>query len=183
MENAGRYFQLLSDVVDTLQKAVGPGYALSALGLADPLAPPGGVTDFDSSLRLSAYLQSSSSASEDSLRKITLRAIDQGHRFLEQRRQERLRQARITFNAAITLVLVGTGIILLGVLLLFLRRATEGGLSAGVGAVSNIASALLFRLNRDANDRLDKIAVHVGALEGARRTLARLDPQRDHDDS
>lgn len=179
MEHAGAYLQILNDVVGALRASVGPGYALQALGLAHPLAPPGGVNEFDSEVRLHAYIENSRSESKDSLRDTAIHAIDAAYKFLNARRSERLRQARITFNAAMTLVLLGTIILLGGVVLLFLQRTTTGILSAAVGAVSNISSALLFRLNRDANDRLDKVEVGIETLEAASRKLALLSPSPD----
>lgn len=171
------YFELLSHVVQTVQASTGPGRALEAFKLADPHAPPGGISDYDSRVRLGAFLEGQRAAPEKELRNATMRALRNAYDFLDRRRRERLRQARITFNTAVSLVLLGTLIILAGVVLLFVERTTAGVLSAAVGAVSNITSALLFKLNRDANDRLDKITVELGRLEGIRRTLEQVDQE------
>lgn len=168
---------LLADVVATLESTAGAGNALRALGLAHPLAPPGGVSDYDTRVRLAAFVEGARATGAADLNRITVRAIEAGERFLEAVRRERLRQPATSFNAAITLVLLGTVIILGGAVLLFFERTTAGALTAAVGAVSNAMSTLLFRLNRDANNKLDQIAQGLGKLEGSRRALELLAPE------
>ena len=171
--SAARYASILADVVATLDTTVGPGHALQALGLGHPMAPTG-VTEFDSRVRLSAYAESARGVSEQHARDLAVRAADAGLRFLEQLRRERLRQAATSFNAALSLLSVGTLIVLAGAVLLFMQRTTAGALTAAAGAVANISSALVFRFNRNANDRLDRLAKGLGKLEGTQRALQLL---------
>ena len=123
MNQSNAYHQLLSDIVEALVDSTGAGYALRALGLEHPLAPPGDVTDYDGRVRLSAYLEGSRSHSAAHLREIAIRDADNAAKFLEDRRRMQLRQARITFDAAITLVLIGTAVVL--VALLFSMRILQ----------------------------------------------------------
>jgi hypothetical protein len=85
-------------------------------------------------------------------------------------------QARITFNAAITLAVVGVLIIFSGVALLLLRDSiTAGALSAVVGAATEVISAVLFRLNHETNNRLDEIGRDLSAIEAARIAMSLIE--------
>jgi TRADD-N domain-containing protein len=179
MIEASAYFNLLNDVVKTLQNVVGPGFALEALGLAHPLAPPGGVTDHDSHVRLLAHVDSYRSAPSKDLREVTIRSIESASRFLDGQRDLALRQARTSFNVAITVSVVGILIIFAGVALFVFHQGKDGDvkgayLSVSAGVVSNIVSLLLFRLNREANARVEKIAKAIGRLQGERRAIEHL---------
>jgi hypothetical protein len=77
-------------------------------------------------------------------------------------------------------VIVGTLIVLVGTVLLYRSQTTQGIVTAGAGVVSNIISVLVFRLNRDANDRLDRIAEALGEVTERRQLLQAL-PVNDGD--
>jgi hypothetical protein len=75
-------------------------------------------------------------------------------RLLEERiGQERLRQARYSFNIALTASAAFTAIGFVGAAMLLLGRIPEGTLVASSGILS---SAGCIRLAKDANDRLDR---------------------------
>lgn len=100
---------------------------------------------------------------------LTLEAIQAAHDAANNMRTERMRQARITFNAAIALTVIGVLIIFSGIALLLLRESnTAGVISISVGAVTEVISALLFRLNQETNNRLDEIGRDLSAIEAAR---------------
>jgi len=96
---ASAYVNILLDVVATLQDTVGVGGTVRALRLGHAMAPEG-VTGYDASLRIAELTNSARVATER-------RAGARGQRnrkrlaFLQQLRQERLRQASTSFNAAL----------------------------------------------------------------------------------
>jgi TRADD-N domain-containing protein len=102
-------------------------------------------------------------------------ALNSAQKFEEHRRNERLRQARLSFNAALSLLVFGILIVLGGVLMLFQNHVTSGLLSSGAGVVSNMVSAVLFKFNRDANDRLDKIKVNLAKIETLGTAIAAIE--------
>ncbi len=68
--------------------------------------------------------------------------------------QERLRQARCSFNIALIASAAFTAIGFVGAAMLLLGRIPEGAL---VASTSVLSSAGCIRLAKDANDRLDRI--------------------------
>jgi len=82
-------------------------------------------------------------------------------------RDERLRQAKITFNWAITLTIAGVVVIFCGVVLLYCGRLTGGVISTSVGAITEIISVVLFKLNKETNNRLDDIGKTLSNFEKA----------------
>lgn len=75
--------------------------------------------------------------------------------------QERLRQARHSFNLAFVATAVSTFISLIGAGLLLSGKASEGAVTATGGM---IASVRCVQLAKDSNDRLDKILVELTAI-------------------
>jgi hypothetical protein len=72
--------------------------------------------------------------------------------------QERLRQARWSFNLALTMTAAFAVISLVGVVLLLSGKTTEGSVAAAGGFASSIRC---LQLAKDTNDRLDKIAAEI----------------------
>lgn len=72
--------------------------------------------------------------------------------------QERLRQARHSFNAALAATALSTCIGLVGAGLLLLGKVSEGTATT-LGCVVSCAGCI--RLAKDANDRLDKIGQEI----------------------
>jgi hypothetical protein len=60
-------------------------------------------------------------------------------------RRERERQAKNSFNAALSLIIAGILIVFLGVFLLFKKNIAEGSLTSGVGAISNILGGTIIK--------------------------------------
>ena len=68
--------------------------------------------------------------------------------------QERLRQARYSFNFALITTAVSFCISLVGAGLLLSGKVPLGAITSAIGMVSSVR---YFELAKDANDRLDKI--------------------------
>ncbi|HEY9602503.1 MAG TPA: hypothetical protein V6C85_12890 [Allocoleopsis sp.] len=71
---------------------------------------------------------------------------------------ERLRQARLSFNLTLKLTVVSAFISLVGVGLLFSGKISEGAVTTAGGLTSNIVSIHLLNLTKEVNDRLDQMA-------------------------
>lgn len=99
---------------------------------------------------------------------LTLEALAAAHSTANGLRAERLRQAKATFNAALALAVIGVLIIFVGVgLLLFRDAVTAGALTAGIGAVTEVISAVLFKFNHETNNRLDEIGKDLSSIQAA----------------
>jgi len=113
-------------------------------------------------------------------------ALDAGHRSAVKLRDERLRQAKISFNAAVALLVIGVLIILAGIAGMFLSAVAAGAVSTAVGAVVEIASALLFRFNTETNNRLDEIGNYLSSVEAAQvamRIASKIEDPQKRDDA
>jgi hypothetical protein len=109
-------------------------------------------------------------------RNLTLDAIQTAHEAANGIRTERMRQAKFTFNAALSLAVIGVLIIFAGVSLLLFRDAVAAGsITAGIGAVTEVVSAILFRLNHETNNRLDEIGRDLSAIETTRIAMTLID--------
>jgi|GEM_PF-3080274 len=71
--------------------------------------------------------------------------------------QERLRQARLSFNVALAITTLSAAIGLTGIGLLLWGKVPEGVVTTTAGLTSNLVSRRCLRLTREANDRLDRI--------------------------
>jgi hypothetical protein len=83
-------------------------------------------------------------------------------------RKERERQAKNSFNVALTLVIVGVLIVFGGVFLLFKKNIVEGVLSSTVGSISSIIGGTIIKLYKDTNDRMDKLDANLSTLNYAK---------------
>ncbi|MFB2983916.1 hypothetical protein [Microseira sp. BLCC-F43] len=72
--------------------------------------------------------------------------------------QERLRQAKFSFNATLGLTIVSASISILGIGLLFSGKVPEGTVTTAGGLTSNIVSVQLLKFTKETNDRLDRLA-------------------------
>lgn len=68
--------------------------------------------------------------------------------------QERLRQARYSFNLAVAATTVSFLVSILGGGLLLSNKASEGSIATAAGLFSSVG---FVKLAKDANDRLDKL--------------------------
>ncbi len=67
--------------------------------------------------------------------------------------KERIRQAKLAFNAALIAAALSSGITLTGIGLLYFRQISEGVATTAGGLASNVAFAAIAK---DANNRLDE---------------------------
>jgi hypothetical protein len=81
---------------------------------------------------------------------------------------ERLRQARLSFNSALVLSVSGVLILLASLGLLLNDLTTQGVVTVVVGSVCEVVAVLAFRLNKEANDRLDAINRDLALLAKTR---------------
>lgn len=72
--------------------------------------------------------------------------------------QERLRQAKFSFNATLGLAIVSASISIVGIGMLFSGKVTEGSVATAGGLTSNIVSVGLLKFTKETNDRLDRLA-------------------------
>ena len=72
--------------------------------------------------------------------------------------QERLRQAKFSFNATLWLAIVSASISIVGIGMLFSGKVTEGSVATAGGLTSNILSVGLLKFTKETNDRLDRLA-------------------------
>ena len=111
---------------------------------------------------------------------LTLQSITEAQQTANGIRAERMRQARHTFNAALSLAVIGTLIIFGGIVLLIVRESVAAGaLTSGVGAVTEVVAAILFRLNHQTNNRLDDVGRDLSAIETARIAVQLIDKIED----
>ena len=126
------------------------------------------------------------SASEKETNEITIRALSSAHENTNALRLERLNQARLTFRAALILSVLGIVIIFSGVaLVLFNGQDFAGAITAAVGAVTEVVSAIVFRLNHETNNRLDEIGRDMQVIEAAQISMTLIskieDPKKRDD--
>ena len=72
--------------------------------------------------------------------------------------QERLRQAKFSFNVTLGLTIVSASISIFGIGLLFSGKVTEGSVATAGGLTSNIVSVGLLKFTKETNDRLERLA-------------------------
>nr|WP_293104071.1 hypothetical protein [Okeania sp. SIO2F4] len=73
--------------------------------------------------------------------------------------KERLRQARLSFNIALTLTIISAIISVTGIGVLLSGKTSEGTATTAGGLTSQIVSISLLKITKDSNERLDKIAI------------------------
>jgi hypothetical protein len=88
-------------------------------------------------------------------------------------RNERMRQAKLSFNAALVLMCLGVLIIFVGIgFLWFKGEINRGAITVAGGAITQIISALVFRFNKETNNRLEVIRKELSSIETARVGLS-----------
>ncbi|MEO1146606.1 MAG: hypothetical protein AAFY26_13560 [Cyanobacteria bacterium J06638_22] len=88
----------------------------------------------------------------------TFQAQPEHNDVLENIIQERLRQARLSFNLSLATTAISACISIVGAGLLLSGKLPEGSVTAAGGAVS---SACCIRFAKDANDRLDQLLAEL----------------------
>jgi hypothetical protein len=64
-------------------------------------------------------------------------------------------------------------------LLLFRDAVAPGALTSGIGAATEVISAILFRLNHETNNRLDEVGKDLSAIEAAQIAMTLIDKIED----
>ena len=64
-------------------------------------------------------------------------------------------------------------------MLFYLDKISAGIISTSVGAISEVTSVILFKLNKDSNDRLDETAKDLSILERLRIGIYYIDQIKD----
>lgn len=72
--------------------------------------------------------------------------------------QERLRQAKLSFNTSLGLILISGILSFSGIVLILTGKVPEGMTMTSGGLVSKVVIVRSMQLTKDTNDRLDKIA-------------------------
>lgn len=78
--------------------------------------------------------------------------------------REHLRQARLTFNLSCFTLALSLGISLIGGILLFTGKSTEGTVNAATGLVSATFCA---QVSKDSSEKLDRLTKTLKALRSA----------------
>ncbi len=98
-----------------------------------------------------------------------IEALDETYQSTSGIVSERMRQAKLAFNAALSLMIVGVVIVFVGIGLLWLKDSFESGLiTVAVGAISEVVSLLVFKFNSETNNRLDVLRKDLSIIETAR---------------
>jgi len=102
-----------------------------------------------------------------------IEALDETYQSTSGILSERMRQAKLAFNAALSLMVVGVLIIFIGIVLLWLKEGfVSGSITIAVGSISEIISLLVFKLNKETNNRLDELRKDLSVIETARVGLS-----------
>lgn len=102
-----------------------------------------------------------------------IEALDETYQSTSGILAERMRQSKLAFNAALSLMIVGVVIVFSGIGMLWIQDSFEPGLiTVAVGAVSEVASLLVFKFNNDTNNRLDILRKDLSIIETARVGLS-----------
>jgi len=102
-----------------------------------------------------------------------LEVLNSTYQSISEIRNERMRQAKLAFNVAVSLMIVGVLVIFLGVLLLWFKEEISSGLiTIASGAVSEVLSVIVFSFNKETNNRLDEIRKELSVIETARVGLS-----------
>ncbi|WP_028875988.1 TRADD-N-associated membrane domain-containing protein [Teredinibacter turnerae] len=98
-----------------------------------------------------------------------IEALDETYQTTSGIVSERMRQAKLAFNAALSLMIVGVLIVFAGIGLLWVKESFESGLiTVAVGAISEVISLLVFKFNSETNNRLDVLRKDLSIIETAR---------------
>lgn len=82
--------------------------------------------------------------------------------------RERLRQCRMVSTVTLALLSLGILIILIGIILFFTDHTSSGIITTASGVISDIITGIIFKFNKDSNDRLDVIAQNMSYFERVR---------------
>ncbi|MEJ1377948.1 MAG: hypothetical protein RPU32_08235 [Candidatus Sedimenticola sp. (ex Thyasira tokunagai)] len=124
-------------------------------------------------IRLSPKQYFTSKTEADIVTDAAINALKSTHNSIASIRDERMRQAKLAFNAALTLMIIGVVIIFIGIGILMTGGTIESGAITIVsGTISEALSALVFKFNKEANNRLDEIRKELARIEMAKVGLS-----------
>ena len=95
--------------------------------------------------------------------------------------KERLRQSRMVSNVTVFLLVIGVLIVFIGIALLLKNDITSGIVTTSSGIISDIIIGVIFKFNKDSNDRLDITAEDMGYFERVRTSEVLMDKITDPD--
>ncbi len=102
-----------------------------------------------------------------------IKALDSTYSSATSIRDERIRQAKLAFNTALILMIMGVVIIFVGIGILLAGGSLESGIiTVASGTVSEIISAIVFKFNKETNNRLDEIRKELARIEMAKVGLS-----------
>jgi hypothetical protein len=90
--------------------------------------------------------------------------INSAHRQLTLQQQERRFQARSTFIVALSALILGVILIIIGVFCAFFINLSVGTVTCASSVIMDIVGVLCFRFHKEANDRYDKISQELRNL-------------------
>jgi hypothetical protein len=70
---------------------------------------------------------------------------------------ERFRQAKTSFNLAMLVASIGVLLLIVSFIVICMDIKSLGYLCSAIAVILNVVARFLFKLHKDANDRLDKI--------------------------
>jgi len=148
----------------------------SASGQVSPDPSASQSAEIEPGVRLAALLTSvNGELTQGDERAISKQIVTSAEEIAENIRTERIRQARASFNAALSLAILGLLLVFGGVALVLSDVVTAGILASIASAVTESVALLLFRLNKQANDRLDKVNGDLARLSRFRLTMDLVD--------
>lgn len=90
-------------------------------------------------------------------------------------RLERMRQARIAFNLALVFSAVGLALLVVTVILVTRHHGSVAALTTAIAGINQLIAVGLFRVSREANDRLDAVARDIGVVKRLGLALSLID--------
>lgn len=84
---------------------------------------------------------------------------------LKAQREERIKQAKITFIVALTVMVTSAVLVFIGIIIILIGKIQAGVVSSIASVVCGTVSGLALGFNKQTNDRLDKDASELAALE------------------
>jgi hypothetical protein len=152
-------------IVEFCVDAVGHQETARALDAIDTLSREEwrlGSSERRTQLLVNVHVQRAHQQSDPNERKeVTRRRARDMEKFLEDKRRERLRQSIICFNVTLALIIVILVLLIAGLICAAFGMIEVDVISAIAGVIATAITGMLFKLCRDANDRLDKIKVNL----------------------
>lgn len=118
-----------------------------------------------SSESLETLIKAPAGLSEERLRIYDMEVFEDASNSTEEIYQERIRQARQSFNIASIILIIGLIALFLGIIIAFLGLMPQGITVAAIGTAFEALGAIILKLNKDANDRIDKLGERANCMK------------------